>query len=202
MNTDCLINQQQKPQPSLKCRNIISVLPIYAKMPLPQKEMAKYCKCNSFKEKSCSEDLVQLLTWKPKSQYIPDSDLDWRKVLNSISKKTIWYNWLVLSQHHLAVDCHEVFAVTHSSSFSPLNIPLFSGCILHCNITWGINWNLVNHKNLKPHKIPQSYWYYSYLADFIYSCKQHSLTSHGYLTCKYHLTLSNRDFCCNSSNFS
>lgn len=181
MNTDCLINQQQKPQPSLKCRNIISLLLIHAKMSLPQKEMAKYCKCNSFKEKSCFEELVQLLTRMSKSQYISDSDLHCCKVLNSISIKIIWYNWIVLSQHYLAVDCHKVFIGTHSSFFSPPNNPLSSGCILQWNITWDIKWNLAKHKNLKPHKVPQSYWYYSYLADFTYSCKQHSLTSHGYV---------------------
>lgn len=200
MNTDCLINQQQKPQPNLKCRNIISVFPIYAKLSLSQKRMAKYCKCNSFKEKSCFKELVQLLTRMPRSQYISNSELHCCKVLSSISIKVIWYNWLVLSQHYLTGDCDKVFTVTHSSIFFPQKIPLFSGCILQCNITW--NWNFAKLKNLKPHKIPQSYWYYSYLADFTYFCKQHSLTSHGYVTCKYHFTLPKRDFSWNFSNFS
>lgn len=97
---------------------------IYAKMPLPQKKMAKYCKYNSFKEKSCFDELVQLLTWMPKSQYISDSDLNCFKVLNSISIKIIRYKWLVLSQHHLAVDCHKVFTVTHSSVIFPLKYSL------------------------------------------------------------------------------
>lgn len=90
---------------------------------------------------------------------------------------------------------------TEISFFSPKNTPIFFGCILWHNITWGVNWNLVKHKNLKPHKILQSYWYGNYLADFIYSCKQHNLTSNGYVTCLHHFTLPNRNFCCNSGNF-
>lgn len=135
-NTDCLINQQEKPQPSVKCRNVISVLPIYAKMLLPLKKMASYSKYNSFMEKSCFEELVQLLTWKLKSQYISDSDLNCCKVLHSISIKIIWYNWLFLSQHHLAVDCHKVFTVTHSSfpatpQIFPYCLDVFFSVILH-----------------------------------------------------------------------
>lgn len=122
MNTDCLINQQQKPQPSLKCRNIISVLPIYAKMSLPQEEMAKHCKCNSFKEKSCFEELVQLLTWMPKTQFISNSDLDCCKVLNIISIKIVW--WLVsLSQLFSSGLSQSIHPLSqHSSiSFPPQN---------------------------------------------------------------------------------
>lgn len=103
---------------------------------------------------------------------------------------------------HIAAGCHKVFAVIQTSlPPPPPNIPISFGCILWHNITWDVNWNLVKRKNLKPHKILQSYWYCNYLADFIYSCKQHNLTSNGYVTCLHHFTLLNRNFCCNSGNF-
>jgi len=46
----------------------------------------------------------------------------------------------------------------------------------------------------------QSYWYCNYLADFIYSCKQHNLSSDGYAKCLHHLTLPNSNFSYNSGN--